>query len=444
MATTDSSFPVVLSRDLPPYTGTLGDGDSILVIIKNTTLYRASASKLTENNVFWEHNAPSTSSSSGRPGSIAWDTTGIYTYVDGAWGKTPRYLGHWEDLTETSRFLRVDADQSLSSSEKQHGIKNLGIDTSTETNAGVVKKVDIITPTLDQSDVVPSVKAMIQYVAEHASVVYNATTSTAGIVMLSNTVDQSINKVPTCKAVYDFFNKEGGGIGTKATFSSYGIVKLAATISENDVNVPTSDTVYTYISTQSSAANTSRYGTVKMASSISPDDSGVPTAAMVANYMASRGSDAATTTKAGAVRLAESISSGETGVTTGNLVYNYIQDKLKDASTTQKGLIQLASSIDDDDSSKAVTAAQVKNYVNSLLGGGGGTGSGSGSGSGTGVGGDRIASYRGHVSIKGPNDEQILVYDATTHTLTVGAGIKIKSVNTQKPEVVVNNISSVS
>lgn len=440
MASTTSTFPVLLSRDLPPYTGTLSDGDSILVLVGNRTLNRASSSKLFSHSVFYIESVPDNPSSPGTLAGMTWDSGGVYTYLDGEWGKSPRFTGHWEDLTETSRFLRVDDVQELTFKEQQQAIQNLGITEATATTAGLVKKAEILNPEDDWSNMVPSIRLMIDYINANQTAIPMASTTIPGIVLLTDTVDQNTGTVPTSKAVYDYLKQQGTSVA-HATFSSYGIVQLATAIGNNGANVPTAGVVYEFIRSQLSAATTALYGTVKLASSISAADSGVPTAAMVANSVANMDFSTATDKQAGVVKLAKEIAPGETGVTSGQLVYDYIQNNLKNASTTQKGVVMLASNVDGGDTDKVVTASAVKDYVTRMLQGYvPGTGSGGGTGGGSG---DLISNYQGRVNIRGPYGENILVYDEGTHTLTVGKGIKISKVNLT-PEVKINNTSILS
>lgn len=435
MASTESSFPVLLSRDLPFYTGTLGDGDSILVLVGNTTLQRASSSKLFDHSVFYVEEVPNTSSDAGQRTNITWDSGGVYTYLDGEWGKSPRFTGHWEDFTEASRFLRVDGAQELSEDEQAQGIKNLGITEATNDVAGLVKKASVLRPEDDWSNMVPSIRVMMDYVNANMTTVSMATTDVAGIVLLADKVDQNTGTVPTSKAVYDYIKSSGVSV-SHATFYDYGTVRLASAIASNGGNVPTAGVISEYIRSQSSAASTAFYGTVKLASSISASDSGVPTAAMVANSVANMDFSTATDNQAGVVKLAKSISAADLGVTTGQQVYNYFQNNFKNATTQTRGVVQLATSIEEGSSEKVPTAAlvkeyiadQLKNYTPSTGGSSGSTGTGSG---------DKISGYRGAVNILGPSGEQILVYDSNTHTLTVGKGIKIKQVHTT-PQVNVN------
>lgn len=211
MATTDNSFPVFLSRDIPQFTGTLGAGDSIVVLLGNKTLARCNPTAIATSVV--QVAVPSASYASGQTGQIAWDNSGIYVYSNGTWTKSPSVTSHWEDFTQTSRFLRVDAEQKLDEAEMERGRSNLNIHPATQDLAGLVKKIDVITQDaemLNNTDTVASVAALLKFINDNKQVISEATNLVAGIVRLANSIEQNSEAVPTAGQVWQFVTEQVG------------------------------------------------------------------------------------------------------------------------------------------------------------------------------------------------------------------------------------------
>lgn len=223
MATTDNSFPVFLSRDIPQFTGTLGSGDSIVVLLKNNTLARVNPTAIATSVV--KVAVPSASYASGQTGQIAWDNSGIYVYSGGTWAKSPSVTTHWEDFTQSSRFLRVDAEQNLDETEMERGRSNLNIHPATKDLAGLVKKIDVITQDMempDNTDTVASVAALLKFMYDNKQVISEATNLVAGIVRLANSIEQNSEAVPTAGQVWQFVTEQvGNGAGKSVDLTNY-------------------------------------------------------------------------------------------------------------------------------------------------------------------------------------------------------------------------------
>lgn len=324
MATQSSQLlPTIRLRDLPVFTGTVGETDSVLLISRNGVERRLPVSALLsslENNITSEDVVPSDPLNAGRDGQIAWDETGIYTYYNGVWGKSPKYNAFWADITETVRFLLVSKDQELSDDEKKIGRDNLGISSATTTAEGIVRLANSISEGLAT---VPTAGVVAEYVKQQlgnhsiptatsidppsegyttAKLVYdyvsrislgNATTTTAGVVKLATSIVQNGTGVPTAAQVYAFV-KENAGSVSQATTSIYGTVRLATDISLSNPYVPTSGTVYSYIQTQLSNINVAnagidKRGTVVLTSNFpdnpAPSATEVPTQYAIAQFV---------------------------------------------------------------------------------------------------------------------------------------------------------------
>lgn len=131
-------LPFTLARDLPVYTGG-AEGVHCVAVLGNSRTVRMPASGLVDGCVkLWTGDAPADTSSEGATGHQYADGTGLYYNFDGAWGKAPVYYSNWDDLTGSTRFLRVDSAMSLSPAELSNARGTLGIGIATESTAGMV------------------------------------------------------------------------------------------------------------------------------------------------------------------------------------------------------------------------------------------------------------------------------------------------------------------
>lgn len=135
---TDSIFPLLLTRDVPVYSGTLVDGDYVFGIIGNRELRRIPSASLTFSAIA-NTSVPNSPESEGKADGIVWDESGVYTYLNGRWSKSPRLTGNWDDYGAQTRFLIVDKAQDLSAEEQQQGRSNLGLERATRQSLGLVQ-----------------------------------------------------------------------------------------------------------------------------------------------------------------------------------------------------------------------------------------------------------------------------------------------------------------
>lgn len=355
-------FPIILTRDLPLSNTSLGSNDAILIVRNNQQTERLAGDVLPDTNKVYltmQDTAPAEFSSIGSPGSITWDTSGVYTYTDGTWGKSPRVLYHWEDYTPTTRFVLVDKLQELSDEEKKTGRENLGIDEATDTVPGIVRIASAVS---DADDGVLTAAMFAAYMQLFS--IPQATTETAGA------------------------------------------VKLAKAVAETDEGVITAAQIVSYIKAQQESiehATTTTYGTVRLALTISQTDTGVATAAQVANYF--NNLPHATDSRYGTVILDNTVEENGTGVVTSGTLYRFIKESgvaVEHATTEKFGSVRLAEEINDTDEG-VPTAKQVAAYV--------GTKSAD------------LSNYHGPVRIVGPDDVELFVYDPETKELRIGVGV---------------------
>lgn len=135
----DAQFPLVQTRNLPVENATLGTGDYLLAVKSNLRTVRIPLSALGIQGIDISLSPPTDPASPGLSGGFTWDDSGVYTYYNGVWGKTPRMMTNWDDYTPTTRFLRVDAHQELSDEEKSNARDNIGIESATTTKEGLVR-----------------------------------------------------------------------------------------------------------------------------------------------------------------------------------------------------------------------------------------------------------------------------------------------------------------
>lgn len=162
---TDSIFPLILTRDLPVYSGTLGDGDYVLGLTGNEELRRLPVASLAFS-AMGEVSTPSSPDDEGKADGIIWDENGVYTYLNGKWGKSPRLTLHWEDYGAQTRLLIVDKEQELDENEQLQGRTNLGIEKATQEKQGMVQ----IAESVDAGgDNVPTAQQVHDYVQQQMS-----------------------------------------------------------------------------------------------------------------------------------------------------------------------------------------------------------------------------------------------------------------------------------
>lgn len=392
MATKSSQlFPTTRLRDLPVYNGTVGETDSVLLIQGNGAERRLPVQALLssmENTLTSEDVVPTDPSNSGVDGQIAWDDTGVYTYYNGSWGKSPRVIAFWPDMTASSRFLLVNTEQELSEEEKKQGRNNLGMG--------------------------------------------SATTLAEGIVRLSTSISSGLSTVPTAGQVADY---------VRTQLEAYKI-PTATSINPPAPGYTTAQMVYDYVRTQLvSNATTSAAGIVKLASSITQNGTGVVTAAQLYTYVRENMPSIAhaTTSVYGTVQLATTISEGSPYVPTAGQVYSFVQTSLNnltfnvaDAGIGKRGTVVLTGSIKETATANDLelpTQQAIVNYVKKAIAEAlkdytPGTSSGGNNGGGTTTPGlVDLSNYQGDIHLRSKKGTTVLRYDETTSTLYIGQGV---------------------
>lgn len=159
----DPNIPLVLMRNLPVSTATVTADYTFVAVVGNKNTARIPWSTLSAGFITITPGTPSGPTSEGTEGQITWDSTGVYTYTNGAWGKSPRLGTNWDDLTNDVRFLLVNKVMSLSPGELANVLKTLGIGSATKEKAGLVT----LATTMDENKGnVPTTAQVVDYVAE--------------------------------------------------------------------------------------------------------------------------------------------------------------------------------------------------------------------------------------------------------------------------------------
>ena len=125
-------------RNLPVSTATLSADDIFIAVVGNKNTARIPWSTLSAGFITIALSTLSDPTSEETEGQITWDSTGVYTYTNGAWGKSPRLGTNWDDLANDARFLLVNKVISLSDKELANILKTLGIGPATQEKARIV------------------------------------------------------------------------------------------------------------------------------------------------------------------------------------------------------------------------------------------------------------------------------------------------------------------
>ena len=169
-------FPLILARDLPLGSPTIGTGDTIPVIRGTGRTERISADALAASYINYIDSAPTSPNVIGKENAIAIDRAGIYSYKEGTWGKSPRVTTHWEDLDENSRFLLTNRALNLSEQEIKNVRESIDIKNATTDNSGLVK----LATSIDANDGgVLTGQQVIDYVSTQLESITGEITSTS-------------------------------------------------------------------------------------------------------------------------------------------------------------------------------------------------------------------------------------------------------------------------
>lgn len=159
----DPNIPLVLMRNLPVSTATVTADYTFVAVVGNKNTARIPWSTLSAGFIAIAPGTLSGPTSEGTEGQITWDSTGVYTYTNGAWGKSPRLGTNWDDLTNDARFLLVNKVMSLTPGELANVLKTLGIGPATQEKAGLVT----LATTMDENKGnVPTTAQVVDYVDE--------------------------------------------------------------------------------------------------------------------------------------------------------------------------------------------------------------------------------------------------------------------------------------
>lgn len=171
------AFSLIQFKDLPTFTGTLSENATLVAVLDNARTVRIDWDILNSGLIRGSADQPSSPSDLGEQGNLYVGSTGLYSYVDGSWGKSPRYTENWDDLVPGVRFLRVDGPQSLSSTEKSQVLDNVGLTIASAGSAGLVKAWGNPTALTDVAPVIINTDGT-QYVSK-------ATATSLGVVNLT-------------------------------------------------------------------------------------------------------------------------------------------------------------------------------------------------------------------------------------------------------------------
>ena len=153
---------LINAKDLPSYSGALGEDTSIICVLGNESTVRVPFTVLHDTHITF-YPAPSTPTDDGESGAISWSSSGVFTYENGMWGKTPRVVNNWDDFDSNSRFLLVSKAQTLSPEELSAARLNLGLKSATADTEGLVR---ITTDMNDNSGAVPTAAVVKEYIRQ--------------------------------------------------------------------------------------------------------------------------------------------------------------------------------------------------------------------------------------------------------------------------------------
>lgn len=137
--TSTGSIPFKLVTDLPLVGASSFD---IVSVVNNIDTVRVSWESLTSKYISQTEDIPREPGSTNNAPYIitfAADSTGLYISDGSEWRKAPSYGSNWEDLTDDTRFLLVNAPMELTDEEISNARNSLKLGTATGTDLGLVK-----------------------------------------------------------------------------------------------------------------------------------------------------------------------------------------------------------------------------------------------------------------------------------------------------------------
>lgn len=135
---TTCSIPFKLVTDLPLVGSSSFD---IVSVVNNIDTVRVSWESLTSKYISQTEDIPREPGTTNNAPYITFaaDSTGLYISNGSEWRKAPSYGSNWEDLTDDTRFLLVNAPMELTDAEVSNVRNSLKLGTATATELGLVK-----------------------------------------------------------------------------------------------------------------------------------------------------------------------------------------------------------------------------------------------------------------------------------------------------------------
>lgn len=381
MATTTVS--TIAFQNLPTTTASLAEAD-LVAVINNSKTVRVPASSFADGFVTYTNDTSSTPGAGTH--SLAWTTTGIFAFNGSQWRMTPFYGPHWEDASETTRFLLVNkSGQGLSAIEQANARANLGISAATTTTAGLVK----IAENFEDSGAVVTAAQMVEYVAGSASatVMFSIVPSVSSLP--ATPASGYIYLVPNGDSTYtqyvwDTILRKYVVVGTSEISETSIVTYVSAQADARDV--PNAKAVYDFVLNTANTYTASQNfagGIAANSISVSGDAAAAPTGAgLWKNALSLQGTTPSITflrsdgvrgtlSFAGAQLLLngaalDTVTQRETAVTSAiSTAKDYADNKIVDT-------------VSGTDASHAPSGKAVVAYVDSRIGSGGGSGGGGG------------------------------------------------------------------
>lgn len=258
------AVPIIKLDSLPLQSLGSGNTATVPVVLNNTTTVRVPWSDFVAETVKVATTIPAAPSSSGEEQSLISSSEGLYVYSNGSWRKSPLYSSNWEDLTNDTRFLLVNALMQLSDQQIKNVYDTLKLAIATQEKAGLVRAMTDV-------EAKEAAGAAVKVNADGTMFVPSASDTQRGTVVLGegqqgpvasvDYVDTRIDSIPrasvpaaTSSAIGGVLSGGTGGAFMvdvegevtlrSATYTEHGIVKLAETVRQGASGVPTAGAVY--------------------------------------------------------------------------------------------------------------------------------------------------------------------------------------------------------
>lgn len=187
---------------------------------------------LLDGNYISYSSAPASPDTDGVEGLFKTAPDGLYYFSEGLWRKVPAYTGHWNDLTESTRFLQVDKSVSLSVVERKMLQDAVGLNVATSGTAGLVKGASETS----------TVSGNVFVNTDGSMYVPAATTESAGVVRVTDISATGGAPIVATKSYVDSRVSDIGTVTPRATTTVIGGFKVGG-----DITNVTDDTAYAVI-----------------------------------------------------------------------------------------------------------------------------------------------------------------------------------------------------